>query len=686
MTNVPIFVLAPTPGGGKGAYRLRGDSGNDTMGKRFARRLAAVAWLIACALPALTARAQTIVLRSGNAAVGSPDPQITFLRGRPACPLSSFPFTATDFDAACAGPSAVVNTNYPAWMASLSVDPLAKYVAIDAAWGGGSALYCQPFTLTLTNPCSARLDVTFAADDYLGDVWPDSCASPDAPNPVGMYLNGTPLVPPGGWPNGGFTFETTFSIPDVLPLLLPGANVLHVYQRDHGGSPSGSMWSVALVVDPDSDADGLGDGCDNCPLAANPGQQDGDGDALGDACDNCPAVPNPAQSDLDGDRLGDDCDNCAFVFNPLQEESDGDGLGDACDNCKLVSNPGQADADADGPGDACDNCVLVRNPLQEDADADLLGDACDNCAFVANPPQDDGDLDLLGDACDNCPTISNAGQADGDGDGAGDPCDCLPNDATNPPLGVVGRIDVTRTATPGAEISWARVGATAGYQAFRGWLVPGTPFDASLPTLQCFAIGDETLDRVEDVLERPYGLFWYLVATTCTSGQGTLGTDSFGVPRWPPPFVRPGCPEPMRDSDGDGVQDAEDDCLWAIDPVQPDADRDHVGDLCDTCPWAFDPYERDDDRDGTGNTCDCDRDGDGFDNAGPDPAGGACAPAPLDNCPVDANPSQADADADGRGDACDNCPATANPSQSDRDMDRCGDACDPAPFDPRTGC
>lgn len=54
----------------------------------------------------------------------------------------------------------------------------------------------------------------------------------------------------------------------------------------------------------------------------------------------------------------------------------------------------------------------------------------------------------------------------------------------------------------------------------------------------------------------------------------------------------------------------------------------------------------------------------------------------VDNCYGVFNPTQADTDQDGPGDACDNCPDVSNVDQADGDGDGLGDACDGCPLDP----
>lgn len=102
------------------------------------------------------------------------------------------------------------------------------------------------------------------------------------------------------------------------------------------------------------------------------------------------------------------------------------------------------------------------------------------------------------------------------------------------------------------------------------------------------------------------------------------------------------------DTDGDGLEDAADNCPNVFNPVRPmdngqqaDFDGDGEGDACDVCPIDA-------------NTEDCtlfdptDSDGDGIANE-------------SDNCPNVANKDQADTDMDGKGNACDPCPDEPNP-------------------------
>lgn len=180
--------------------------------------------------------------------------------------------------------------------------------------------------------------------------------------------------------------------------------------------------NIEVLLQKDSDGDGVKDACDNCPYVSNPDQLDSDWDGVGDVCDNCPFISNPDQQDSDGDGIGDVCDNCPYVSNPDQLDSDGDWVGDVCDHCPSVYNPDQLDSDGDGVGDACDNCPSVSNPDQLDSDGDGKGDVCDNCRYDYNSNQEDYDGDGIGDACDNCPIDHNPEQEDIDSDWVGDIC------------------------------------------------------------------------------------------------------------------------------------------------------------------------------------------------------------------------------------------------------------------------
>lgn len=128
-----------------------------------------------------------------------------------------------------------------------------------------------------------------------------------------------------------------------------------------GGSPESTTAPVSSV---DSDADGVVDTLDNCPVNVNANQEDADGDGVGDACDNCSGTAMGASVDANG---------CA----PSDLDTDGDGVSNDQDVCPGTPNgaavdstgcpSSSADTDMDGVNDAvdvCPNSVLVDSNSQ----------------------------------------------------------------------------------------------------------------------------------------------------------------------------------------------------------------------------------------------------------------------------------------------------------------------------------
>ncbi|MCK6513539.1 MSCRAMM family adhesin SdrC, partial [Myxococcota bacterium] len=126
--------------------------------------------------------------------------------------------------------------------------------------------------------------------------------------------------------------------------------------------------AFGLVIDLETDGDGVNNDDDNCPDVSNADQADADGDGDGDACDTC--------TDVDGDTYGDgaysastctdDCDDDDASIYPGASDAWYDGVDANCDGANDYDRDGDGTTSSSYGGTDCnDNNSSVNTSATE---------------------------------------------------------------------------------------------------------------------------------------------------------------------------------------------------------------------------------------------------------------------------------------------------------------------------------
>ena len=157
--------------------------------------------------------------------------------------------------------------------------------------------------------------------------------------------------------------------------------------------PSPVVDSLLVMVEVDSDGDGIVDSLDNCPSIANPLQEDCDGNGVGDACELAGAI----QQDCNANGVPDNCD----ITSGASLDCNLNGVPDSCD----IGSGTSTDCNANGLPDDC----------EIDCNSNGLPDDCDLAAGTSL----DANANQVPDECESLTGFSFCS-----GDGSGTACPC----------------------------------------------------------------------------------------------------------------------------------------------------------------------------------------------------------------------------------------------------------------------
>jgi hypothetical protein len=226
-------------------------------------------------------------------------------------------------------------------------------------------------------------------------------------------------IDPGGAGVASLTFEATGADPKPLvtvngrtatfALQATGSTTITFSAIDVAGNASGQQSvTVQVEADPDVDRDGILNLADNCPVDANPLQENADPERR----PNGPLVPGDDDTWVNHDALGNACDPdddndglldmdeangalcAARPTNPVLLDSDGDHLTDGWE-CLTGSDPNNAGSKALGGG------------TPTDVDGDRVLDVWEQRGYNASPNSTDSDND-------GCHDLVEVASVDGD--------------------------------------------------------------------------------------------------------------------------------------------------------------------------------------------------------------------------------------------------------------------------------